>query len=50
MKYETNYILFSKIYIFLQQFQVAPENKTGGTYELPNIHDKKWINKKEASF
>ena len=48
MKYEMNYILFSKIYVFLQQGNAW--NKTRGTYELPNIHDKKWINKKEASF
>ena len=27
---EMNYILFNKIYINLQQFQVIPENKTQG--------------------
>lgn len=31
-------------YIFLQQSQVTPENKTQGTYILPNIHYKKEIN------
>ena len=35
------YIPFSKIYIILQQVQVTSENKTHGTYKLPNIHDKK---------
>ena len=30
-------ILFSKIYINLQQFQVLPEQKK--TYKLPNIKD-----------
>ena len=30
MKYEMKYILFNKIYINLQQFQVIPENKTQG--------------------
>ena len=39
------YILFNKIYINLQQFQVIPENKTGKSNKLyqhlANIHDKK---------
>ena len=35
------YILFNKIYINLQQFQVIPENKnTRKLNKLPNIHDK----------
>ena len=35
------YILFSKIYIFLRQFNVTPENKAQETYKLPNNYDKR---------
>ena len=37
---EMKYILFSKIYIFLQ-FNVTPENKAQETYKLPNNYDKR---------
>ena len=40
--YEMEYILFSKIYINLQQFQVIPEKETPEeTYKLPYSHDKR---------
>ena len=35
------YILFSKTYINLQQYQVKPKNKTQETYKVPNIYEKK---------
>lgn len=37
------------MYIFLHQFQVTHENKTQGTYKLPNIFDKKNKAKKKVS-
>ena len=37
-----NVFFFSKIYIILQQFEVKPENKMQGTYNLPtNTHEYK---------
>ena len=45
---EVKYILFNKIYINLQQFQVIPENKTRKLNKPPNIHDKKGDKDKES--
>ena len=40
--YEMKYILFGKIYINLQQFQVIPEKETPKeTYKLPDSRNKK---------
>lgn len=43
------YIIFSKIYIILSQFEITPEKETETTYKLPDIDDKNKWNKNESS-
>lgn len=37
---EMKYIIFSKIYIILSQFEITPEKETETTHKLPDIDDK----------